>query len=191
MFRLFLLCCCDREWYVIWLYGLFICRIHILSFLRIYMFVVLFLVVYLLRLFWTDKNSVSTGAESIILWCLEWVKYLLRVQRVGWGTWSGSDHWSTKGKDVFSSSVQLVVHGSRWLIMQSVKLTKEQSFQHKRRSSWKCTSGIKQAWAVKGAALLCKQSAGQQKQVLFQTALLWLSAGLTEQEIVLALRLSA
>ena len=48
VFGQFLLCCCDRERYVIWLYGLFIWQVHILSFLKMYMFIVLFLVVYLL-----------------------------------------------------------------------------------------------------------------------------------------------
>ena len=48
VFGQFLLCCCDRERYMIWLYGLFIWQVHIPSFLKMYIFIVLFLVVYLL-----------------------------------------------------------------------------------------------------------------------------------------------
>ena len=43
----FMLCFCDRERYVIWLYGLFIWQVHILIFLKMCMFIILFLVVYL------------------------------------------------------------------------------------------------------------------------------------------------
>ena len=38
VFGQFPLCCCDRERYMIWLYGLFIWQIHIASFLKMYMF---------------------------------------------------------------------------------------------------------------------------------------------------------
>ena len=50
VFGQFLLCCCNRERYTVWLYGLFIWQVHIPSFLK-RMFVVLFLVVYLLWFF--------------------------------------------------------------------------------------------------------------------------------------------
>ena len=54
--------------------GLFICRVHILSFLKMYMFVVLFQVVYLLFYFKRAKTVCrSTGAERVIFWCLECV----------------------------------------------------------------------------------------------------------------------
>ena len=52
--------------------GLFICRVHILSFLKMYMFVVLFQVVYLLFYFKPAKTvCLSTGAERVILWRLD------------------------------------------------------------------------------------------------------------------------
>ena len=49
VFGQFLLCCCDRERYLIWLYGSFIWQVHILSFQKMYEFILLFLVVYLLQ----------------------------------------------------------------------------------------------------------------------------------------------
>ena len=49
VFGQFPLCCWDRERYMIWRYGLLIWQVHIPSFLKMYMFIVLFLVVYLLR----------------------------------------------------------------------------------------------------------------------------------------------
>ena len=52
--------------------GLFICRVHILSFLKMFMFVVLFQAVYLLLYFKRAKTvCLSTGAERVILWRLE------------------------------------------------------------------------------------------------------------------------
>ena len=55
-------------------YGSFFWQVHILSFLKMYVFSLLFLVVYLVFfLNQTGKNSALRGAENFLLWCLKWV----------------------------------------------------------------------------------------------------------------------
>ena len=101
MFGQFLLCCCDRESYVIWLYGLFIWQVHILSFLKMCMFIVLFPVVYLLQFVLNGQNSVSTGTKSVILWHFEWVQIYLTIG------WSGIEGCGFLLRDFLHFSIQL------------------------------------------------------------------------------------
>ena len=57
-------------------YGLFIRQVHSLSFLKNYVYCIIpsSLFTTLFSFFPTGKNSASTGAESIIMWHLDWVK---------------------------------------------------------------------------------------------------------------------
>ena len=69
VFRLFPLCCWDRERYKIWRYGLLIWQGHIPSFLKMYMFIVLFLVVYLLRFFFFKQAKTVRPQEPSAPFC--------------------------------------------------------------------------------------------------------------------------
>ena len=65
VFRQFPLCCWDRERNMIWCYGLLIWQVHIPSFLKMYMFIVLFLVVYLLQKKFKRAKTVRLHEPSV------------------------------------------------------------------------------------------------------------------------------